>query len=308
MARFFIHRPVFAWVIAIGIMLFGVLALYQLPIAQYPEVAPPSVSISATYPGASSETIENSVTKVIEQNMTGLDNLLYMSSSSTNAGTASITLTFATGTDVDIAQVQTQNKLSVVESQLPDAVQQQGVTVTKSSSGILMVAALTSSNSSYTSTDLADLVSTNLEDTVRRVEGVGDLNIFGSGYAMRIWLDPNKLAEFQLTPSDVTSAIQAQNVQVSVGQLGALPQTSGAQMNYTVTSQTQLETPAQFRSIILKTEGDGSLVTLGDVARVEIGAESYQSSAIRPPALACRWPPAPTPSTRPKGSAAHWTA
>ncbi|MAU97027.1 MAG: hydrophobe/amphiphile efflux-1 family RND transporter [Fulvimarina sp.] len=279
MARFFIHRPVFAWVIAIGIMLFGVLALYQLPIAQYPEVAPPSVSISATYPGASSETIENSVTKVIEQNMTGLDNLLYMSSSSTNAGTASITLTFATGTDVDIAQVQTQNKLSVVESQLPDAVQQQGVTVTKSSSGILMVAALTSSNPSYTSTDLADLVSTNLEDTVRRVEGVGDLNIFGSGYAMRIWLDPNKLAEFQLTPSDVTSAIKAQNVQVSVGQLGALPQTSGAQMNYTVTSQTQLETPAQFRSIILKTENDGSIVTLGDVARVEIGAESYQSSA-----------------------------
>ncbi|MBP0617685.1 efflux RND transporter permease subunit [Jiella mangrovi] len=279
MASFFIHRPVFAWVIAIGIMLFGTLALYQLPIAQYPDVAPPSVSISATYPGASAETVENSVTKVIEQNMTGLDNLIYMSSSSTNSGQATITLTFATGTDADIAQVQAQNKLSEVEAQLPEAVQSQGVTVTKSSSGILMVAALTSTNRNYTSTDLADIISTNLEDPVRRVEGVGDLNVFGSGYAMRIWLDPAKLAEFQLTPADVTSAVEAQNTQVSVGQLGALPQTSTAQMNFTVTSQSQLETPAQFRSIILKTESDGSLVTLGDVARVEIGAESYNSSA-----------------------------
>ncbi|MBO0906181.1 efflux RND transporter permease subunit [Jiella sonneratiae] len=279
MAQFFIHRPVFAWVIAIGLMLFGVLALYRLPIAQYPDVAPPSVQISASYPGASAATVENSVTKIIEQNMTGLDGLLYISSSSTNSGQAQITLTFETGTDPDIAQVQAQNKLSLVESQLPDAVQSQGVTVTKASSGILMVAALTSENAKYSSTDLADLISTNLEDTVRRVEGVGDLNVFGSGYAMRVWLDPDKLAEFQLTPADVTGAIEAQNVQVSVGQLGALPQTPGAQMNYTVTSQSQLETPAQFRSIILKTESDGSLVTLGDVARVEIGAESYQSEA-----------------------------
>ncbi|TFF21874.1 efflux RND transporter permease subunit [Jiella endophytica] len=278
MARFFIHRPVFAWVIAIGIMLFGVLALYQLPIAQYPDVAPPSVSIATTYPGASAETVENSVTKVIEQNMTGVDGLLYMSSTSSNSGQAQIRLTFETGTDPDIAQVQAQNKLSAVESQLPDAVQQQGVTVTKSSSGILMVGALTSKNRDYTSVDLADLIATDLEDTVRRVTGVGDLQIFGSGYAMRIWLDPDKLAEFQLTPSDVTSAIETQNVQVSVGQLGNLPQTPGAQMNYTITSQSQLETPAQFRSIILKTESDGSLVSIGDVARVEIGAESYLTS------------------------------
>ena len=279
MARFFIHRPVFAWVIAIGIMLFGILALYQLPIAQYPDVAPPAVSITASYPGASAQTVENSVTKIIEQNMTGLDGLIYMSSSSSNSGQAQIQLTFETGTDPDISQVQVQNKLSLVESQLPDAVQSQGVTVTKASSGILMVASLYSENPKYTSTDLADLVSTNLEDTVRRVEGVGDLNVFGSGYAMRIWLDPDKLAQFQLTPSDVTSAISAQNVQVSVGQLGNLPQVPGTQMNFTITSQSQLQTPAQFRSIILKTESDGSLVTIGDVARVEIGAESYLTTS-----------------------------
>ena len=277
MARFFIHRPVFAWVIAIGIMLFGVLALYQLPIAQYPDVAPPSVSITATYPGASAKTVENSVTKIIEQNMTGLDGLLYLSSTSTSAGAASITLTFNNGTDPDTAQVQTQNKLSLVEAQLPDAVQQQGVTVTKSSSGILMIAALTSQNPSYSSTDLADLISSDLEDTIRRVVGVGNLNIFGSGYAMRIWLDPNKLAQFQLTPSDVTGAIAAQNVQVSVGQLGNLPAVPGTQMNFTVTSQSQLQTPDQFRAIILKTDTGGSVVTIGDVARVEIGAESYSS-------------------------------
>ncbi|MBO0661937.1 efflux RND transporter permease subunit [Jiella sp. MQZ9-1] len=279
MATFFIRRPVFAWVIAIGIMLFGVLALFRLPIAQYPNIAPPSVSITASYPGASAETVENSVTKIIEENMTGLDGLMYISSSSTNSGQANIRLTFETGTDPDIAQVQTQNKLSMVESQLPESVQQQGVTVTKASDGILMVAALTSKNPDYTSTDLADMVATRLEDTIRRVDGVGDLNIFGSGYAMRIWLDPAKLAEFQLTPSDVTTAVKAQNTQVSVGQLGQLPQVAGTQMNYTVTSQSQLETPAQFRSIILKTEADGSLVTLGDVARVEIGAKSYQSEA-----------------------------
>ncbi|RYG97498.1 MAG: multidrug efflux RND transporter permease subunit, partial [Alphaproteobacteria bacterium] len=188
MSQFFIERPVFAWVIAIGIMLGGVLGLYQLPVSQYPEVAPPTVRISATYPGASAETVENSVTKVIEQNMTGLDGLLYMSSNSSSSGSASITLTFENGTDADTAQVQTQNKLSQVESQLPDAVVQQGVTVTKSTSGILMIAALTSKNPKYTSTDLADLVATNLEDSIRRVPGVGDLNIFGSGYAMRVWL------------------------------------------------------------------------------------------------------------------------
>jgi multidrug efflux pump len=279
MAQFFIARPVFAWVIAIAIMLGGLLGLSQLSISRYPDIAPPNVRISATYPGASAETLENSVTKIIEQNMTGLDGLLYMASNSTSAGTAQITITFENGTDPDIAQVQVQNKLAQVESQLPEAVRQQGLTVTKSSSGILMVVALTSSNPQYASVDLADLVSTNLEDTIRRVPGVGDLNIFGSGYAMRIWLDPDKLAQFQLTPSDVTSAISSQNVQVSVGQLGNQPAASGTQMNFTVTSQNQLETPDQFRAIILKTTQNGALVTIGDVARVEIGAESYATSA-----------------------------
>ncbi|MGH6861087.1 MAG: efflux RND transporter permease subunit, partial [Phyllobacterium sp.] len=279
MAHFFITRPVFAWVVAIAIMLAGVLGLSQLPISQYPEVAPPTVRISATYPGASAETVENSVTKIIEQNMTGLDGLLYMSSNSTSSGSAQITLTFDNGTNPDTAQVQAQNKLSLVESQLPDAVQRQGVTVTKSTSGIMMIGALTTTSPSYNSTDLADLVSTNIEDTIRRVPGVGDLNIFGSGYAMRVWLDPNKLAQFQLTPSDITSAITAQNVQVSVGQLGNLPAVPGTQLNYTVTSQSQLQTPDQFRAIVLKTEADGSIVTIGDVARVEIGAENYASSS-----------------------------
>ncbi|MBB3934130.1 efflux RND transporter permease subunit [Aureimonas phyllosphaerae] len=279
MAQFFIRRPVFAWVIAIAIMLGGLLGLYQLSISRYPDIAPPNVRISATYPGASAQTLENSVTKIIEQNMTGLDGLLYMASNSTSAGSASITLTFQNGTDPDIAQVQTQNKLAQVTSQLPEAVQRQGLTVSKSSSGILMVAALTSANPRYSSIDLADLVSTNLEDAIRRVPGVGDLNLFGSGYAMRVWLDPAKLAQFQLTPGDVTSAIGAQNSQVSVGQLGATPSAPGAQMNFTITSQSQLQTPDQFRSIILKTATDGSLVTIGDVARVEIGAESYNTSA-----------------------------
>jgi multidrug efflux pump len=278
MSQFFIERPVFAWVIAIGIMLGGVLGLTQLPISQYPEVAPPTVRINASYPGASAETVENSVTKVIEQNMTGLDGLLYMSSSSSSSGTASITLTFENGTDADTAQVQTQNKLSQVESQLPDAVQQQGVTVTKSTSGILMIAALTSKNPKHTSTDLADLIATNLEDSIRRVPGVGDLNIFGSGYAMRVWLDPDKLSQFQLTPTDIANAITTQNVQVSAGQLGSLPSVPGTQMNYTITAQSQLKTPEEFRAITLKTSTSGSVVTLGDVARVEIGSENYSSS------------------------------
>ena len=278
MSEFFIQRPIFAWVIAIVIMLGGLLGLYQLPISQYPEIAPPTIRISANYPGASAQTVENSVTKVIEQNMTGLDGLLYISSTSSSQGSSSISLTFQNGTDADTAQVQVQNKLSQVESRLPDPVRQQGVTVSKSTAGILMIAALTSKNPEYTSTDLADLVSSNLEDTIRRVEGVGDLNIFGSGYAMRVWLDPNKLEQFQLTPSDVTSAISAQNTQVSAGQLGNLPATSDAQMNFTVTSQAQLQTVEQFNSIILKTETDGSMVSIGDVARVEIGSEDYSSA------------------------------
>ncbi|MCX5513915.1 hydrophobe/amphiphile efflux-1 family RND transporter [Kaistia algarum] len=277
MAAFFIDRPIFAWVLAIVVMLAGLLGVYTLPIAQYPEIAPTTVRISASYPGASAETVENSVTKIIEQGMTGLENLTYMSGSSSASGQASIQLTFDSGVDSDIAQVQVQNKLQLVESQLPDAVVNQGITVTKSTSSILMVGALVSTDGSLASADLGDYFSSTFEDAIKRVEGVGDVNVFGSGYAMRIWLDPDKLAKFQLMPGDVSSAITVQNRQVSAGQLGDLPSPQGQQLNVTVTAQSQLQTPDEFRRIILKTSPDGSIVRLGDVARVEIGSESYTS-------------------------------
>jgi hydrophobe/amphiphile efflux-1 (HAE1) family protein len=279
MSHFFIQRPIFAWVLAIGIMLAGGLAITTLPIAQYPEIAPPTVRISASYLGASAETVENSVTRVIEQNMTGLDNLDYMSASSTSSGASTITLTFNNQADADIAQVQVQNRLQLVESRLPDAVRAAGVTVTKSTGDIFMVVTLTSSDGSLTSNDLGDYISSSIEDVIRRVNGVGDLNVFGSGHAMRIWLDPDKLHRFQLTPADITAAVTAQNTQVSVGELGAAPAAAGQQLNATITAQSQLQTPEQFRNIVLKTETGGEIVRLGDVARVEIGAESYQSSS-----------------------------
>ncbi|MCQ0986829.1 efflux RND transporter permease subunit [Jiella marina] len=278
MSIFFVNRPVFAWVIALSVMLAGLLGLYSLSVSQYPDVAPPTIQISATYPGASAETVENSVTKIIEQNMTGIDGLVYISSTSSASGSSQISLTFESGVDPDTAQVQTQNKLQLVEAQLPQPVQDQGVQVTKSSGGILMVGSLVSNDPSLTSIDLANLISTRLEDTLRRVDGVGNLQIFGSGYAMRVWLDPSKLARYQLTPSDVTAAIRAQNTQVSVGQLGALPAVDGQQQNFTITSQSQLESPEAFEAIVLKTATDGSVVTLNDVARVEIGAESYATA------------------------------
>ncbi|SCM77995.1 multidrug efflux system protein [uncultured Pleomorphomonas sp.] len=279
MAQFFINRPVFAWVIAITIMLAGILAISTLSISQYPEIAPPTVRISASYPGASAETVENAVTKVIEQNMNGLDNLDYMESSSTSDGSSSITLTFSNNADGDIAQMQTQNKLQLVESLLPDAVIDQGITVTKSTNSFLMAVALVSADGTLNGTDLADIVSTRLEDQLRRVQGVGDLQLFGSSYAMRIWLDPDKLDKFALTPSDVASAVKAQNAQVSAGQIGGRPAVEGVQLNATITAQSQLQTPEQFRNIILKTQQDGSIVRLGDVARVEIGSESYATQA-----------------------------
>jgi len=277
LADFFIERPIFAWVLAIAVMLGGLLGITTLPIAQYPEIAPTTVRISATYPGASAETVENSVTKIIEQGMTGLENLDYMSASSTSTGQASIQLTFASGVDADIAQVQVQNKLQLVESQLPDAVISQGVTVTKSTTSILMVGALVSRDGSISSADLGDYFRSTFQDALKRVEGVGDVNVFGSGYAMRIWLDPDKLAKYQLMPSDVSSAISVQNRQVSAGQLGGLPSNTGQQLAVTVTAQSQLQTPDQFRNIILKTATDGSIVRLSDVARVEIGSESYNT-------------------------------
>ncbi len=274
MAHFFIRRPVFAWVIAIVIMLGGALAISTLSISQYPEIAPTTVRISATYNGASAETVEKSVTTVIEDGMTGLDDLTYMTSSS-STGSASVTLTFGNSIMPDIAQVQVQNKLQLVQSQLPDVVQQQGVDVSRSTSSILMVGALISTDGKRNSADLGNVFSSTLEDQVKRLEGVGSINVFGSEYAMRIWLDPFRLNKYQLTTADVTSAIESQNTQVSVGSLGALPAVVGQQLNVTVTAQSQLTTVADFESVILKVEKDGAAVRLSDVARIEIGQESY---------------------------------
>ncbi|MDX2482190.1 MAG: efflux RND transporter permease subunit [Pseudodonghicola sp.] len=279
MARFFIDRPVFAWVISILIMGVGILAITSLPVAQYPQIAPPSVTIRASYPGASAETVSNTVTQVIEQQMTGLDGLRYFSSNSNSSGSADISLTFETGTDIDIAQVQVQNKLSRATPLLPETVQRQGITVQKSSAGFLMVVSLISPDGTYEQVDLSDYLVTNLVDELSRIEGVGDVRVFGGQYAMRIWLDPSKLAAFELTPSDVVAAVSAQNAQISAGSFGARPTVSGQQLNATITAQSLLSTPADFRQIVLRAETDGGLVLLGDVARVEIGAESYSAIA-----------------------------
>ncbi len=278
MAKFFIRRPIFAWVIAITIMLGGLLAIFTLSISQYPDIAPTTVRINASYRGASAETVEKSVTTLIEDGMTGLDDLTYMTSTS-STGSASISLTFGTSIDPDIAQVQVQNKLQLVQSQLPGDVIDAGISVTRSTSSILLVGSLVSTDGKRTSVDLGNIMSTSIEDQIQRLEGVGSINVFGSGYAMRVWLDPFKLQKYQLTPGDVTSAIQAQNTQVSVGSLGAQPAVPGQQINVTITAQSQLTTVADFEHIILKVEKDGSTVRLSDLARVEIGQESYGGSS-----------------------------
>ena len=278
MARFFIDRPVFAWVISIIIMGIGVLSILNLPVAQYPQIAPPSVSVNATYPGASAETVANTVTQVIEQQMTGLDGLRYFSSSSSAAGTSTTTLTFETGTDVDIAQVQVQNKLSQATPLLPQPVQQQGITVEKSAAGFLMVIGLIG-NDSYDQADLSDYLVTNIVNDLSRVEGVGSVQVFGAQYAMRIWLDPSKLASYEITPSDVVAAVSAQNTQISAGSFGAQPAVPGQQLNATITAQSLLSTPEEFSQIVLRAQEDGGLVLMQDVARVEIGAESYNAAA-----------------------------
>ncbi|PKA38817.1 hydrophobe/amphiphile efflux-1 family RND transporter [Rhizobium sullae] len=278
MAKFFIRRPIFAWVIAITIMLAGLLGIFTLSISQYPDIAPTTVRINATYRGASAETVEKSVTTIIEDGMTGLDDLTYMTSTS-STGSASISLTFGTSADPDIAQVQVQNKLQLVQSQLPDDVIDAGISVTRSTSSILLVGSLVSTDGKRNSVDLGNILSNQIEDQIQRLEGVGSINIFGSGYAMRVWLDPFKLQKYQLTPSDVTSAIEAQNTQVSVGSLGAQPLVEGQQLNVTITAQSQLTTVADFERIILKVEKDGSTVRLSDVSRVEIGQESYGGSS-----------------------------
>ena len=276
MAQFFIHRPIFAWVIALVVMLAGVLSLTTMPVAQYPTIAPPVVTIAATYPGASAQTVENTVTQIIEQQMNGLDGLRYISSNSAGNGQASINLNFEQGIDPDIAQVQVQNKLQSATALLPEDVQRQGVKVTKSGASFMQVLAFYSPDGSLSAADIKDYVNSNISEPLSRVAGVGEVQVFGGSYAMRIWLDPAKMTSLQITPSDVATAINAQNSQVAVGQLGGAPSIQGQVLNATVNAQSMLQTPEQFRNIFLKNTASGAQVRLGDVARVELGSDNYQ--------------------------------
>ncbi|MCH7336626.1 multidrug efflux RND transporter permease subunit AdeJ [Acinetobacter sp. NIPH 2699] len=280
MAQFFIHRPIFAWVIALVIMLAGILTLSKMPIAQYPTIAPPTVTISATYPGASAETVENTVTQIIEQQMNGLDGLRYISSNSSGNGQASIEINFEQGIDPDIAQVQVQNKLQSATALLPEDVQRQGVTVTKSGASFLQVIAFYSPDNSLSDSDIKDYVNSSIKEPISRVAGVGEVQVFGGSYAMRIWLDPAKLTNYQLTPSDVARALQAQNSQVAVGQLGGAPAVKDQVINATVNAQSLLQTPEQFKNIFLKNTAAGAEVRLKDVARVELGSDSYAFNSM----------------------------
>ncbi len=280
MSRFFIDRPIFAWVIALVIMLAGGLAILGLPVNQYPSIAPPAVGISVSYPGASAQTVQDTVVQVIEQQMNGIDGLRYISSESNSDGSMTITITFNQGTDPDIAQVQVQNKLQLATPLLPQEVQQQGIRVTKAVRNFLMVVGVVSADGSMNQSDLADYIVSNIQDPLSRTNGVGDFQVFGSQYAMRIWLDPAKLNNFQLTPTDVANAIRTQNVQVSAGQFGGLPAVPGQQLSATIIGKTRLQTPEQFREILLKVNGDGSQVRLKDVARVELGAERAAITAL----------------------------
>ncbi|SQC44805.1 RND efflux system [Klebsiella pneumoniae] len=275
MSKFFIHRPVFAWVLAIIMMIAGGLAILQLPIAQYPTIAPPAVAISATYPGADAQTVQDTVTQVIEQNMNGIDNLMYMSSTSDSAGSVTITLTFKSGTDPDIAQVQVQNKLQLATPLLPQEVQQQGISVEKSSSSFLLVAGFISDNPTTTQDDISDYVASNVKDPISRLNGVGDVQLFGAQYAMRVWLDGNLLNKYNLTPVDVINALQVQNDQIAAGQLGGTPALKGQQLNASIIAQTRLKDPQEFGKVTLRVNADGSVVHLKDVARIELGGENY---------------------------------
>jgi HAE1 family hydrophobic/amphiphilic exporter-1/multidrug efflux pump len=276
LAQFFIDRPVFAWVVAIIVMLAGALSILSLPVSQYPAIAPPTISVSASYPGASADTLEDTVTQVIEQRMNGLDHLRYMASSSDSVGNAQVTLTFDAGTNPDIAQVQVQNKLQLALPQLPQEVQRQGVRVVKTASSFLLIIGLVSEDGSMSRNDISDYAYSSLQDHISRVSGVGEVQTFGSQYSMRIWLNPDRLANYRLTPLDVSSAILAQNAQVSAGQLGGLPAVEGQRLTATITAQTRLQTAEQFREVLLRVNPDGSQVRLGDVARVELAGESSE--------------------------------
>lgn len=278
MARFFINRPIFAWVIAIVIMLAGLVSVFTLPVSQYPTIAPPSVSIRASYPGADASTVERSVTQIIEQNLTGLDGYMYMSANSDSYGNSSITITFEPGTNADIAQVQVQNKMQQTQSQLPSVVQQNGVDVSKSTDAFLMIVGLTANDGLHDNSDLSDYIYANIREPLARVAGVGDLMVFGAEYAMRIWVDPEKLTNLAITIPEVTAAIKAQNAQVTYGSLGGTPAVPGQQYSYTITGQKRLESVEEFENILLRVNTDGTMVRLKDIARVELGSESYQYS------------------------------
>ena len=278
MARFFINRPIFAWVIAIVIMLAGLVSVFTLPVSQYPTIAPPSVSIRASYPGADASTVERSVTQIIEQNLTGLDGYMYMSANSDSYGNSSITITFEPGTNADIAQVQVQNKMQQTQSQLPSVVQQNGVDVSKSTDAFLMIVGLTANDGLHDNSDLSDYIYANIREPLARVAGVGDLMVFGAEYAMRIWVDPEKLTNLAITIPEVTAAITAQNAQVTYGSLGGTPAVPGQQYSYTITGQKRLESVEEFENILLRVNTDGTMVRLKDIARVELGSESYQYS------------------------------
>src|SRR5512137_613630 len=279
MPRFFINRPIFAWVIAIMVMLAGLLSIKTLPVSQYPAIAPPQIAINATYPGASAQTVQDTVTQVIEQKLNGIDNLIYMSSTSDSAGAVSINLNFKAGTDPNIAQVQVQNKLQLATPLLPQVVQRQGIQVVKSTRNFLMIVGTVSEDGSYNRYELTDYLVANIQDVVSRLEGVGEVTVFGSQNAMRIWLDPAKLNNFHLTSNDVIAAVQSQNAQVSAGQFGGSPAPQGQQLNATINARTLLQTPEQFGNIILRTGSDGSTVRLKDVAECKIGTENYDIEA-----------------------------
>ncbi len=275
LSRFFLDRPVFAWVIALIMMIGGGLAIYKLPISQYPPIAPPSIAIDSTYPGASAETVENTVTQIIEQQMTGLDNMLYFSATSNSAGNSRIQLTFAPGTDPDLAWAQVQNKLQLATASLPDVVQRQGVAVSKSTRNWLMIVGLISEDGSMDGNDLRDYAQSILFKVLGRVPGVGEVQVFGSQYAMRVWLNPDKLTDYQLTVDDVITALQAYNVEVSAGQFGGAPAVEGQRLNVSVIVQNLLKTPEEFAAIPIRVNPDGSIVRIKDVGRTELGAEFY---------------------------------
>ena len=277
LARFFVFRPIFAWVISLVIMIAGIVSLYVLPMEQYPDIAPPQINISTTYTGASAQTVENSVTQIIEQQLTGLDGMIYFSSSSSSSGNSRIKITFQQGTDPDIAQVQVQNKVQQILSRLPDDVQKQGLRVVKSQSDFLLLASLYDETEKAEKADIADYLISNLQDSISRLEGVGDVQVFGGQYAMRIWLDPIKLESYKLMPSDIESAISAQNSQASAGKLGGLPVISNQQLSVTVTARSKFKTVSEFENILVKHNSNGSFVKLKDVARIEIGAQTYSN-------------------------------